>query len=95
MCWNFYTIFKDQLAQRVKLLFKTKRLLEKVTCPTLMIQAEDDDTVKKKSVEYIYQHLSSEKKVMKHFSKGGHAVLLCSTGEQGISYIAEYINEYC
>lgn len=83
----------NALIQFLKLLFKTKPLLQRIICPVLMIQAEDDDTVKKKSVDYIYQHLSSEKKVIKLFSKGGHGILQSSAAEQVISCIEAYINE--
>ena len=83
----------NSLIQFLKLLYKTKPLLQKILCPVLMIQAEDDDTVKTKSVDYIYRHLSSEKKVIKLFSKGGHGILQSSAAEQVISCIEAYINE--
>lgn len=82
----------NSLIQFLKLLHQTKLLLTKVNCPTLMIQAEDDDTVKRKSVKYIYRHLSSEKKMVKYFSKGGHAILQSSQVKQVISCIDDFID---
>lgn len=81
------------LLQFLTLLHNTKLILDKVNCPALMIQAEDDDTVRKKSLAYIHRHLSSENKVMKYFKKGGHAILLSPASDQVISCVDDFLRE--
>lgn len=59
----------------LKLLNITKSKLTKVTCPFLIIQAKDDDTVKVKSVYYIYNNINSKIKYIKFYENGGHLIL--------------------
>lgn len=70
------------MRQFVLLLNHTKTKLEKVNCPLQIIQAEDDDTTKIKSVDYIYRHVSSERKNIRYFHEGGHQILQSHMAEQ-------------
>ena len=77
--------------QFLLLLHQTKPKLEKVNCPILIIQAEDDDTVRRKSVDYIYKHASSDRKKIKYFPKGGHLILLSPMAEQVFLCVEDFI----
>ena len=57
------------------LLRKTKRMIPLVKTPFLVIQALDDDTVRKTSSNYIYDNISSEVKSLEYIEGGGHQVL--------------------
>lgn len=70
------------MIQFLLLLQQTKQKIVKINCPILVIQAEDDDTVRKKSVQYIIEHVSSNSKRSRYFREGGHLILLSKTAEQ-------------
>ncbi len=57
------------------LLRKTKRMIPFVKTPFLVIQALDDDTVRKTSSNYIYENISSGIKSLEYVEGGGHQVL--------------------
>jgi len=81
----------SSMIQFLLLLNKTKPKLEKISCPILTIQAEDDDTVRIKSVDYIHKHISSSKKTIRYFHEGGHLILLSDTTEQVMSCIEDFL----
>ncbi len=83
-----YALIQFQL-----LLHKTKPKLEKITCPILMIQAEDDDTVRRKSVDYINMHVSSNDKTIRYFQEGGHLILLSPVAEKAIFCIEDFLRD--
>ena len=70
---------------------RTKPQLEKVTCPVLITQAEDDDTVRIKSVDYLETHLASVKKETRFFPEGGHLILLSPAAEQVMGCVGEFL----
>nr|WP_242837086.1 MULTISPECIES: hypothetical protein [Dehalobacter] len=57
------------------------------------MQAEDDDTVRKKSVDYINKHVSSDKKTIKYFHEGGHLILLSPMAEQVLRCVADFMQD--
>ncbi|AGA68276.1 esterase/lipase [Desulfitobacterium dichloroeliminans LMG P-21439] len=81
------------MIQFLLLLRQTKSKLEKISCPILIIQAEDDDTVRRKSVDYIYEHVSSEKKRIKYFHEGGHLILLSPVADQVYFCVEDFIQD--
>ncbi|MGI6679308.1 MAG: alpha/beta hydrolase [Dehalobacterium sp.] len=81
------------MIQFLLLLHQTKSNLEKINCPILIIQAEDDDTVRKKSVDYINTHVSSERKKIRYFHDGGHLILLSNTAEQVFLCVEDFMQE--
>jgi carboxylesterase len=81
------------MAQFLLLLRKTKRKLRNITCPLLIIQAEDDDTVRRKSVDYINEHVSSENKRIRYFCHGGHLILLSPAAKQIMSCVEDFITK--
>lgn len=63
------------LIQFMDLLKKTKDRFEIITAPTLIIQALDDDTVRFKSADFIYNKIKSASKKRCFFETGGHQIL--------------------
>lgn len=81
------------MMQFLLLLHQIKPKLEKVNCPILIIQAEDDDTVRKKSVDYINKHVSSDRKTIRYFHEGGHQILLSPIAEQVMSCVGDFLQD--
>ncbi|WP_168188736.1 alpha/beta hydrolase [Thermoflavimicrobium daqui] len=50
--------------------------LSKVNVPALIIQSRHDETVKPESANYIYNHISSEKKSLSWYEKSCHIITL-------------------
>ncbi len=74
------------------LLHKTKQRLSEINCPVLITQAEDDDTVRRKSVDYINEHVSSESTTIRYFPDGGHLILLSPAAKQVMSCVENFIS---
>lgn len=64
----------SSLVEFIKILDFSKDKFKNVTCDTLVIQAKDDDTVKPKSAEYIYNSVIGYKKKL-YYESGGHIIL--------------------
>ena len=62
------------------LLYKTKTLLIQIKCPILIAQGLEDDTVKHRSAKYIFNKVSSKKKVLKYYNKSNH--IICKSKDQ-------------
>ncbi|MDD2216243.1 MAG: alpha/beta fold hydrolase [Eubacteriales bacterium] len=80
------------MVQFLLLLHQTKPKIEEISYPILIIQAEDDDTVRLKSVDYIKEHVSSNKKIIKYFDQGGHLILLSPVAGQVMSCVEEFLS---
>jgi len=81
------------MIQFLLLLRQTKPKLKKIDCPILIIQAEDDDTVRRKSVDYINKHVSSDRKKIRYFQKGGHLILLSPMAEQVMLCVEDFLQD--
>lgn len=81
------------MVQFLLLLNHTKPKLESINCPILIVQAEDDDTVRRKSVDYINKHVSSVRKTIRYFHEGGHLILLSSMAEQVILCVDDFLQD--
>lgn len=57
-----------------RLLTKTKPLFKTVDCPALIVQAQDDDTVKPKSADYIFSCMTNISKRIYTPEQGGHII---------------------
>ncbi len=79
------------IIQFLLLLKRTKPKLKNINCPLLIIQAEDDDTVRRKSVDYINKHASSDGKTIRFFHDGGHFLLLSPAAEQVMACIEDFL----
>jgi len=77
--------------QFLQLLHHVKPLIARIQCPLLILQAEDDDTVRRKSAEFIEMHASSEQKTIKHFPRGGHLILLSPQAGEVMECIESFL----
>lgn len=62
------------------LLYKTKEILAKIECPILIVQGLKDDAVHYRSAEYIFNHVSSKKKLLKYYNNSNHVI--CKSKDQ-------------
>lgn len=76
-----------------RMLQKSKKTLEYIRCPLLVVQTKDDDTVGMRSPEYIYRHASSKDKRIAYFAKGGHGVLSSPWAAQVVQLVEEWIDQ--
>lgn len=81
------------MIQFILLLRQTKPVLKKTHCPLMIIQAEDDDTVRRKSVDYIYKHVSSDSKMIKYFPEGGHLILQSPLAGKVVSCVENFLDD--
>lgn len=80
------------MVQFLKLLQRTKKELPDVSCPLLVIQAEDDDTVRRRSVDYISRHTASKEVSTRFFPEGGHVILLSPQAPEVISLVSGFVD---
>ena len=71
----------------------SKKNLEKIILPILIVQANDDDTVKSKSAGYIYNRINSKNKRIKYFEQGGHVILKSPAAQDVSKFVLEFILE--
>lgn len=79
--------------QFLRLLHQTKKKLPEVSCPLLVIQAEDDDTVRRRSVGYIRTHSASKEVMTRFFPEGGHVILLSPQAHEVISLVTGFLDD--
>lgn len=72
------------MTEFLKILNLSKQKFNKVDCDTLIIQALDDDTVKPKSANYIYNHVKGNKE--QYFCDTGGHIVLKSENVDDIAY---------
>lgn len=79
------------MLQFLLLLRHGKKKFGSVLCPVLIIQAEDDDTVRRRSVDYMDRHIASDKKTIRYVHEGGHLILLSNGADQVMACVDEFI----
>lgn len=62
--------------QLLDVIKETKKMLPEITKPILIVQSENDHTVKVESGQYIYEHVQSEEKELLQLKLSGHLVTL-------------------
>ena len=77
-----------------RLLGKTKKSFQKVTCPLLTVQTKDDDAVQYSSAEYIYNNVKTTDKTLIYMECGGHGVLLGEQTEEAVNLIRDFILDH-
>lgn len=75
------------------LLSKTKSKIKDLKCPIYIIQAINDDTVRKSSANYLFNHVGSEVKQLKFFDCSEHHILWSSDADKATEHIIEFLNE--
>ena len=69
----------QSVPELLKLIKRSKQNLKEVTCPTLVVQARDDNTVKPVSAEIIHNRISSPDKEILWLEDSGH---VCTVGAE-------------
>ena len=77
-------------AQFLRLLFLTKPKFRSVECPCLIFQAQDDDTVHRKSADFILDSVCGDKQIIR-LASGGHTVLLSDSIGRIAPSVLEFI----
>ncbi len=83
--------FSAMLYFRV-LLSKSKAIMKEVHCPVFIAQALQDDTVRKSSAKYIYEHLAAKLKTVKYYDHSGHLILWSEAAGTVIQDVVKFLN---
>lgn len=75
------------------LLSKTKPQIKKVQCPVFVVQALEDDTVRKNSAQYIYKSTASNRKLIKYYEQSGHLILWSKAATEVIQDVQTFLEE--
>ncbi len=75
------------------LLSKTKPQIKKVQCPVFVVQALEDDTVRKSSAQYIYKSAASNRKLIKYYEQSGHLILWSKAAAGVIQDVRSFLEE--
>jgi len=74
-----------------RLLGKTKKCFQEVSCPLLAVQTKDDDAVQYSSAEYIHCNVKTKDKKLIYMKRGGHGVLLGEHTDEAVNCIHDFI----
>lgn len=74
-----------------RLLGITKYKLGKIQCPIFVVQAKDDDTVRRTSAKYIFDKIGSEKKKIKYYNNSGHVILTSPAAKEVSSEVEDFL----
>ncbi|MDF2699735.1 MAG: esterase/lipase [Haloplasmataceae bacterium] len=92
---NHSTVLKRYSFHAVKnfllLLRETKKNLNEIKCDVLLNQAYDDETVRYKSVYYLYDHINSHHKKVKLYHHCNHMILQSEIAEEVMDDLYDYI----
>jgi carboxylesterase len=77
------------------LLIRTKPLLKHIQCPMFIAQGLLDDTVHKKSADYIYNSLSSEVKYIKYYENTDHLICHSTENTDVFKDIESFLKKVC
>ncbi|MFA9422002.1 MAG: alpha/beta hydrolase [Sedimentibacter sp.] len=80
----------DEL-RRLMEMVKCTELLNKINCPGLVVQADDDDIATPQSAVYILENINSPKKVSYTPSTGGHLIVLSEGRHEVFKQAAEFL----
>ncbi|AMA71805.1 MULTISPECIES: alpha/beta hydrolase [Aneurinibacillus] len=70
-----------------------KKELRRVTAPTLVIQSTNDETIEPVSGDYIYSHIGSKYKEIKHYHKSGHIITLDKERERVFQSVSDFLQK--
>lgn len=77
----------------LKLIRMVRKELDQVRAPALIMQAEQDLTVRPESAQYIYRHIGSAKKQFKQYPNSGHILIVDHDREQVFADIEAFLKE--
>jgi carboxylesterase len=73
------------------LISRCKQILPQVTCPVLLVQAENDDMTSPKNSQYIYDHISSARREIVLLKESYHVV----TADLERAKVAAEVQRFC
>ncbi|WP_432407691.1 alpha/beta hydrolase [Wukongibacter sp. M2B1] len=76
-----------------KLLSITKGKIRQVKCPSLIVQAKDDDTVRMRSAKYIFDRIASRHKNLKYYNNSGHIILNSPSAREVSKDVEDFFNQ--
>ncbi|MFX0179260.1 MAG: alpha/beta hydrolase [Candidatus Hodarchaeota archaeon] len=92
--WVGYNKIPINIATKVKKLMKEmKKSLPKVKCPTLLFQGRLDNEIKKKSMDYIFSHISSKNKRKIWLENNEHSILESPDHDVIVSELINFVKE--
>ncbi|GAA4713628.1 alpha/beta hydrolase [Brevibacillus fulvus] len=77
-----------------RLLAETKPLLPEVTCPYVILQGKEDDTVKAISAVHLQKQVGSSQVTVQYFAHSGHLLLQGTEAAEAIRFIDEQVKRY-
>jgi carboxylesterase len=75
----------------LKLIRAVRRELQDIKVPVLILQAEQDLTVRPKSAEYIFQHIGSRQKQLKRYPNSGHILPVDHDRDQVFADVEQFL----
>ena len=93
--WVGYDKIPLNLVGKVKKLMKEmKTVLPRISIPVLIIQGRLDTVIKKNSLEYIYNNISSKEKEKVWLEHSDHPILDCPDHEVIVQKVYDFIKKY-
>ena len=62
-------------------------------CPVFTAQALEDDTVRKSSVKYIYDHIGAQHKKFEFYEGAGHLILWSKAAGRVMKNVADFLQQ--
>ncbi len=92
--WVGYDLIPINIVKKMKsLLNEVKRILHQVTCPALLMQGRLDTVIGKRSMDYIFDNIKSQKKKRVWLERMGHPILFSAESSQIELNIIKFIKE--
>ncbi|KAB7884367.1 alpha/beta fold hydrolase [Poseidonibacter ostreae] len=90
---NYDKFYIDAIEQLNILMHKTKKNLEKIKSPILIIQSKDDPVVNPSSAYEIYEKIQSENKTIKIIDSSKHVIIKGKKTKELYNLIYKFINK--
>ncbi len=74
------------------LLGKTKPILNLIKCPIFIAQALQDDTVNKRSADFMFRNIGSETKKIQYYNNSGHLILWSKVADSVMNDVEEFLH---
>ena len=91
---NYHKHPLASVSQLEKVMSKTQKLLNKVQDPILVIQGDNDPTVKRESAKLIYDAVSSKEKELMILPRERHSILADERAEEIFEDIYHFVEKY-
>jgi carboxylesterase len=90
--WIGYDEIPLNIVPKIRELIKImKNRLDKIKCPTILFQGKLDEQIKKNSIEYIFEHISSKIKHKIWLENNQHSILRCPDHNIIVKELNEFI----